>query len=357
MITPLNMLLAIPELPYAATTTPGLLAAGAQTLLAHWFGMLIPINKAGDISRVRFVMPNSNAGNVYDVRVESVDADGKPSGSLWTTGTEKTGLTGIGNGTVMDVALDAAATVAVGDYIAVVIKSTTFVGNWTVAGFEDVGAGYVTPGIVRTTNSGSTWAINGYSPVVGLEYSDGSFPRILNVFPISACPATTLTAASTPRIAGNRITPTVGLRVTGIWWWADIDGADARLRLYGPDGTTVLWTADFDKDIPIATGIASVNTIPLASPITLEAGQSYYLMLEALGTSTILYDLQSFNAQALLALNAGAVAQRATAASNAPTGHSDFTIDTDRMSLCGVIFDGIDIPAAAAGETAHTFLS
>lgn len=356
-ITPLNMLLSAPELPYAASGAPTLSGTYNMTSLAHSTAALVPIIQPGDITKIWLPLAGSNVGNVYSLTVETVDANGNPSGTLWAANTQKTGLTGYGNSSVMEITLDAAATVAVNDVIAVVLKLTTYVtlGSW--GSYFDGSAGDVLPFMTVSTNSGSSWLARSSSPALGLEYSDGSFPRMLNLFPINAVDSDVVTSSSNPRMSGNKITFPVGVRAVGMWFWADND-ADARLRLYDSDGTTVLWTADFDKDLPYSVASAKLFTVYFPTPVELSAGQTYYLMVESLGANVSLYYLQAYNAVALSALNSGAVVSRVTCADNAPTSPASFTASTDTQSCCGLIFDGIDIPASGGGgETSHVFLS
>jgi hypothetical protein len=355
-ITPLNMLLSVPELPYAGSAAPGIAATVSMSSTAIWTGAIVPITKAGSITKIWVYLVNSNVGNVYDLRIESVNASGNPSGTLWAANTQKTGLTGYAAGALLQITLDASATVAINDVIAVVLKPTTYVGASSWGGYSDGGPGDTLPVMTSTTNSGSTWGARSLAPALGLEYSDGSFPRTLNLWPIYAVNSATLNTTSNPRMAGNKITPQVGIRATGMWFWADND-ADVRLRLYGADGTTVLWTADFDRDLPYSLAAAMIFTVYFPTAIELSAGQTYYLMVEGLGASVLLYDLQAYNANALSALNSGAVASRVTCASSSPTSPASFTSDTDKQALCGLIFDGIDIPASGGGETSHVFIS
>ena len=355
-ITPLNTLLAIPEIAFGVSANPTFASPINMSSTAIWTGAIIPIPKTGSIRKIWINLFSSNVGNIYSVRLESVDASGRPSGTLWGTGTEATGLTGYAAGGIIEATLGSNASVTAGDLIAVMVRPTTYVGTSALAGYMDGGpSGSSIPGIISTSDSGGTYAFRSYAPTMALEYSDGSFANIAGLFPVRAANTTTLTATSNPRMAGNKITPAVGLRAVGMWFWSDND-ANVRLRLYGPDGTTVLWTADYDGDIPITSSAAFSFTLYFPTPIELAAGQTYYLMAEALATSVGLYDFQTFNAATLSALNAGAIASRVTCANNSPTGPGSFTADTDKQATCGLIFDGIDIPAASGGETSHTFV-
>lgn len=354
-ITPLNMLLSVPELPYAGSGSPGIAATVNMTSTAVWTAAIVPVTQAGSITKIWLYLLGSSASNVYDLRVETVDASGNPSGTLWAANTQKVGLTGYGAGTLLQVTLDAAVSVAKNDVIAVVLKPTTYVGTSSWGGYSDGSPGDTLPVMTSTSNSGSTWSARSVSPALGLEYSDGSFPRTLNLWPVHSVNSAALNTTSNPRIAGNKITLPVGMRAVGMWFWADND-ADVRLRLYDSDGTTVLWTADFDKDLPYSLSAALIFTVYFPSAIELTAGQTYYLMVEGLGASVLLYDLQTYNADALAALNSGEVASRVTCANNSPTSPASFTADTDKQALCGLIFDGIDIPASSGGEASLTFV-
>ena len=353
-ITSLGMTQAAPFIPYASSSAPTIAGIVTMSSTLVWTGAIIPITKAGDISKIWLYLVNSNASNIYTVSIESVNANGSPSGTLWAANTQKTGLTGYGNASVVELTLDAAATVAVNDVIAVVVKITTFVGNANVGGYSDGSAGDLLPVVTSTTNSGSTWVARTQSPMLGLEYSDGLFPNTVGLFPFYAVNITALTASSNPRIAGNAMTFPVGVRATGLWFWADND-ADVRLRLYDSDGTTVLWTYDFDKDLPYAISTAMVFTVYFSTPIELAANQKYFLMIEGLGTSVSFYDVTCYSANALLALNGGAIAVKATAASSSPSSPSDFTISTTNQATCGLLFNGVDIPAGSGSETSYVF--
>lgn len=352
------MLLAIPEVPFGASALPTFGSKYNMTSTLQQTASIVDISKAGTITKIVLALSASNVGNVYTVQLQTVDTGGEPSGTLWGTGTEKTGITGLASGSVMTVVLDSPATVAVGDTIAIVLSITTHVGTASWNGYNDFSSSHY-PSTLNSADGGANWSIRTAPPTLGLEYSDGSYPLMHGVVPLESYVSLVLTTSSNPRIAGNRFRFKVGVRVVGLWWTGDND-ADLRATLFGSDGSTVLATKDFGADLP--AGLVSARTFAtyFNAPVELDANTDYFLMFEGLASSLTIYSLKAFSTAAMKAWNGGDVAVHATAESNAPAGVGDYTIVDSQQVTCGLLFDAIEIPegggSPTTGERALTFV-
>jgi len=229
--------------------------------------------------------------NTLDVRIETVGADGLPTGTLWDTNTNctHTFTSEDDNSFPTSPGLTADATISQGEWFAVVINLTqieatraaTIVRNHddvnlvkthqTVA-VQDIGAGWVVTGSNRAhmfalkessgdwafTPDSWWWLTNGYSTVA----SDGAIKRAGLYFQIPfKC-----------QVNGFKVN-----------WDGDGDGV---WRLYDSDGTTVLSSHTWDAS-KRHNSIQTVHTrIYFDDNVTLEANTNYRLTFDSSETTS-----------------------------------------------------------------------
>ena len=355
-ITSLGTKILTPDYPSPSSGTPTFTLSSNLAVAGYKAANIMEVSKAGDISKIRIRTGTlANASNIYTVSVQTVDlTTGNPSGTLWSANTQKTGVTGFAANSSYTITLDAVATVAAGDLIAIVIEITTFAGNNTMTlGTSDNGVGdtYI-PAVLNFT---TVWARGTATCGFGVEYSDGSFADGPFMYPLAAINTISLTTSSTPRMIGNKVNIPITSRCVGVWAYADAD-ADFKVTLFGSDGSTVLGTITTDKDIPAAIGTPGTYLLYFSSAITLNANTNYYLMIEGLGATVNVYDYEGFSENARKALPGGTLFSKVTTTTNAPTSTSDYTDEVTKQAQIGLILDGFDAGgAAAATETVYAF--
>jgi hypothetical protein len=355
-ITSLGTKILTPDYPSPSSGAPTFALSSNLAVAGYKAANIMEVSKAGDISKIRIRTGTlANASNIYTVSVQTVDlTTGNPSGTLWSANTQKTGVTGFAANSSYTITLDAVATVAAGDLIAIVIEITTFAGNNTMTlGTSDNGVGdtYI-PAVLNFT---TIWARGSATCGFGVEYSDGSFADGPFMYPLAAINTISLTTSSTPRMIGNKVNIPITSRCVGVWAYADAD-ADFKVTLFDSNGSTVLGTITTDKDIPAAIGTPGTYLLYFSSAITLNANTNYYLMIEGLGATVNVYDYEGFSENARKALPGGTLFSKVTTTTNAPTSTSDYTDEVTKQAQIGLILDGFDAGgAAAATETVYAF--
>jgi hypothetical protein len=358
-ITSLGTKILTPEYPSPSSGAPTFQNSLNLAAAGYKVANIIQVSKAGDISKIHVrTGTTGNTSNVYTVSIQTVNlTTGVPSGTLWSTNTQKTGVTGFAANSSYEITLDAVATVAAGDLIAIVIEITTFAGNNTMTlGTSDNGIGDTLIPAVLNFNSGtSVWTRSACTCGFGVEYSDGSFADGPFMYPLAAINTIALTASSTPRMIGNKVNIPITSRCVGVWAYADAD-ADFKITLFDSNGSTALASITTDKDIPVAFTAAGTYLLYFSSAITLNANTNYYLMIEGLGSTVSVYDYEGFFENARKALPGGTLFSKVTTATNAPTSTSDYTDEVTKQAQIGLILDGFDAGGvAAATETAYAF--
>jgi hypothetical protein len=338
-INPLQFKIAVPDLPVAASAAPSMSGIVTMSSTTHRTAFLMVSEQAFTVAKVYFVLTTSNTGNVYEVSLEGLDVNGDPSGTLFAAGAKASGLTGFANGAIVEATLDTPVNLLAGSFFAVVVKPTTFVGNSAVQGYADAQSGSFFPTCSSSSTSGSSWNSRTQGTCVGLENGSGEFLCLLGNSPIHEIETIVLSDVSSPQMVGNAITLPVDARAIGVWFWTDND-ADIKISLLDEDGSTVLRSITFDKDIPYGTSTAFVFALYFDA-LTLSKNQTYYLLLEGLSSSVTCYSLIAFSVAALHSFNGGMVMNKVVSTAYPVTGTADLSMETDRIVACGLLLDGI----------------
>lgn len=232
--------------------------------------------KAGQITKVLFRVGSFTSSGNADVRLETVStANGDPSGTLVAANANATqAIAGTG---WLTTTLTSGPTVAQGDDLAVVIANAS--GNYGIATTDPTAFGRQVPYGDHFTAS---WLKLPNIPLIGLEYSDGSYAWATGSHPAVY---NTLGYASntSPSEIGIAFTIAVPIRVCGWWMYADVD-QPADLVLYDTDGTTALATRSLDPDMRSSTAQGSWSG-RFSSAVTLLAG-TYRLAVKPTTTTS-----------------------------------------------------------------------
>jgi hypothetical protein len=302
-------LLEIPDLPSAGNGAPSFnsyLIDAANEKLA--FILYAP--KSGSIRKVGFRTATVTTGIAIDVRIETVDATtGDPTGTLWGTNTNVSHTIADADDNVFLVtaALTADAVVTKGDLIAVVLAGPgagSFAINFAELTDDSVSSGPVFP---YTDHFTGTWAkaTTGGGQIFALEYSDGTYAPIPNVWPIGQVQTDTFNSGSATDERALKFKFPFPVRVTGFWAWLDLDG-DCDVVLYDSDGTTALLTKSLDKDIRVGT-VGRTMTGFFSGTVNIAANTFYRLAIKPTsGTSLSSYRLQTNTAALMDAMSGGA---------------------------------------------------
>lgn len=332
----------IPQIPYGPTASAPSFTANALNASGIKFAMILQAPKTGSIRKIHFRTGTVTTATDTDVRVETVDgATGDPSGTLFGTTTNATVLAAsiTANAWVTSPALTADAAVTQGDLLAIVLAPTgtpNYQVNGMTVGTSGVRLPYLDLGTTYTK-------VTSNLPVVGLEYSDGSFAAIAQVWPINAINTHTYNNGSTPDEYALKFQLPVGARLAGVWLWADTDG-DFDLVLYD-NSSTALLTKSFDKDNRQGTGIG-FHFLRFGGSQAISANTTYQLAIKpTTATSLTIYSFDVNSAALLDQLSGGQNFNHSTR-----TDAGAWTDTATRRLFIGLMLDGIDVGSSAAAS-------
>lgn len=282
-------------------------------------------------------------GDTVDVRIETVDTDGLPSGTLWAANTNVAlAVAGSDDNVWLKAGpLTADAALSVGSVFAVVVVNGGGGGNIQIASYQDQLA-QVPFGVHFTTS----WTKRDFLPLFFIEYSDGTYAPIFGLLDIGApINAQTFNSGSTTNRRGNRMTLPFPCQASGCWVWMGIGTATTfSVVLYDTDGSSVLaTTGSVDSDI-VEANTAGIAYIPFTAPVTLTSGGPYRLaFVPGSATNQTLYDFDVPEAAVMGSFPLGTDCYRSVFTSSA-------WVDTAASRSClGLILTGFDDGAGGGG--------
>lgn len=313
------------------------------------------VPKTGTIASVSFynAAVNGVSGSVtMEVRVETINSSGFPSGTL--LGTNSNGTVSVafnGDNAWQTVALTNSVSVSAGQQIAIVVKVSAFVGaasSIQITRFQDSTLPNVY-GVEDLTGAGYAVASNKYCYQAFPVYSGGVYYPCPGFYPgYTNGTVRTFNSGSSPNKRGMKFQVPTPMRLSGFWIWLDLD-ADCVVKLYAADGTTVLAQKTINSQIDTVTTPEVYSYFFDASEVApgyydLAASTNYYLSVEpSSGSDITIYDL-TYPSNAYLGLFDGGINWY----SSTNTGGTWTDADTIRPWI-GLIFNGFDDGASAGG--------
>lgn len=237
------------------------------------YGMTFYAPKTGTIDRIGFRTNTVTTGATVDVRLETVNDVGQPSGSLVSAGANASQVIADANDNVFfEVTLGTPASVTRNQRLAIVIV-------WAASGnmqLASMGGGNNTWTLNGTALFTASWALSGNSIGVGsIRYDDTTYPSVSGIFPCSSITLTNTNTGTTPDERATKFVAPIDCRMIGaqtiVGSWAD--GEDFDVILYDSGGSTLASTS-------VTGGLASVPRHGLfSSAVDLAAGSTYRLSI------------------------------------------------------------------------------
>lgn len=324
-----------------SATTIVLDAAGEKRAL------VFSLPKAGTITKIGFHVSAVTTSETLRVGLETVGADGLPTGTQFGGSAVGTQVSPAG-GTSYAVALATGATVAagdVGDLVAAVIQFDSATGNLRLGSVSSANGGSRLP--YGVNHDGASWAKSdgaGFS-ILWAEYSDGSVEDIGTMVGISG--AHSFNSGSSPDEYGARFTLPIAARVWGIWFVGSLPaGADYELVLY--EGTTAHRTRAHDGDQSGGTGIFAnyVHIARFETPLDLAANTEYIAALRPTTATSLTLRYMDVLAAAVWDGLGGSACHQAHR-----TDQGAWSALTTRRPSIGPILDGFDDAGGGGGDT------
>jgi hypothetical protein len=337
-----------------------------------------------NIKTIRFRVGAVTTGNTAKMSIQTVGADGKPSGTLWSangTGASPSGTVAVaGSNTWQTVTLTNQAELVAGDLFAIVFEHDSgstpsyLMQNATMnAGchlatarfpliWTDI-AGTATWTSSSTANTPWLWVCesstaNDVIVIPGLSPLDGN--AAASAITDTAERALKFVAPFTGRVIGARIVTTNPAAALA-WSFSLWDSTDDP-----GSGPTPLAQITMDSDLYTNTSGDGNITVFFTSPYTVTAGTTYYLGVLGTGANGNLYELPCggvTNAIRCLGAGVGNTAHLSTRTWGSsqpapPTGDPGAWSDTTTTMPCiSLIFDQIDDGASGGGRSAIQALS
>jgi hypothetical protein len=263
--------------PNAAFGSTLLAIASSATLDAagEYVAYIFRAKEAMTISHFGF-RPSTVAGSgTVDMRIETVGADGNPSGTLWAVNTNIAGEA-LSSNTWYLGALTASASIAVGDMVAAVITynsgTSVQVGHFTGA----VAAGFQGRQSYRVISTGGSAAKSLGLGNAALGSSATTFYRIPTIWAGTAETDTNFASGSSPNRYGIRFQVPFACRLIGFSFNTQLNG-NFNAVLYSDAGSS-LASVSVDGD---TYNDGEMGAVTFASPQTLTAATWYRATIEA----------------------------------------------------------------------------
>ena len=239
------------------------------------------------IDRICFYCTASSSG-IVDVRLETMNGSGVPTGTLVAANTSLTGISVSAN-TLYDNVLTASYTVPTSATTYIAAKVAWNSGSATIRTRSAGGAPCVFPRAYEYTSSG---AHRSTVPCITVRYTDGTYQPLLACFNTNPTNVT-FKGDSSPNEYGNKFTPTENLNVVGMSAVAKPQGGASTGVLRITDDTGAVLTNDNENYFSYAESdigaTGGIFTRWFSSPIQLIAGRAYYVSILAVGTTNSWY--------------------------------------------------------------------
>lgn len=288
-------------------------------------GFVLRAPATGTIAKIGFGVRTVTAAQDLDVRLETVDANGDPSGTLLAAGSNGT-QTPTAN-TWFWTALTSGAAVTRGDDIAISITWAGTAGNLEIAAYWSNIAQMGGPPYADQYTT--AWAKQSRMPVIALEYNNGSRP-FLRSLPSVTNNLLAFNSGSTPDEIGIRFQVPYKASILGCNIEMNRSSANScTVRLYDAS-SNLLASRQIDTD---AVGAANSGSVPawFSSDVDLSINTTYRLTVVPDSTTNIgIREIEVDSAGTLEALPLGANAYR--------TERTDGGVWTDTNTKFPMIF-------------------
>lgn len=294
------------------------------------------------VSHVGFRAGTSTGSPTIEVRIETVDASGLPSGTLWATNTNGTTGTVSSNTNVLQ-ALTASASITKGQVFCVKIAyaSGTSQVIQVINNINTIPSASL-PYIVTNTGTPTKSAFGNNSSLVALGSSSTTFYHVPGAYPLSAAGAGTFNNTNSAK-RGLRFTPPMNCRVIGIRWFSASAVGDYNAVIYSDAGSELSSSSTaFDGDY---SGGIVATSVYFDNPVTLTAGTTYRAAIEPssatnVNVSTITLPTVNYRTSS----PAGTTAHYTTFATATWTDTA-----TDTLPLLDILIDQVDDGAGSGG--------
>jgi len=315
-------------------------------------GVVFKIPKTGIIDRVGFRCSTISTGAILDLRLETVDVNGNPSGTLVQSSSNiLKSVADTDDNTYFTVHLGSGTLVNQGDLVSFIVRmSATSAGSLSITtqSFVPVGGTFPYP----NSFLGGAWTKGGGAGALtfSMEYDDGSSSFIDYCAPIFGLSSLTVTTASTPDEVGLAFAFPFPSVLRGMWVHFS-PTSDTNVNLYDADGSTVLNTFLIgSNNRPFSTNQGTQIHI-LSSAYDLVAANTYRIALVP-NQRTIVVPCAITSSN----LTSQGLEGYPNVIGTSRTNSGAWTDDPRQRALMGLVFSGFDNATGGSGGGTTTIL-
>jgi hypothetical protein len=320
-----------------------------MTSAGHYLAYVICAREDMTISHVGFRTGAAAGSPTVEVRIETVDASGMPSGTLWATNTNVTSGTISASANPLQ-ALTAAASITKGQVFCVKVAFASGT-SLIIQNLSSLAALFTNSLPYSVANSGTpTKAIIG-AGILALGSNSTTFYNVPGFLPVTTYSGNAFNNTNAAK-RGLRFTPPMNCRAIGIRWHNSNASGDFNAVLYDDGGTELSSSSTaFDGDHNSGSANATI-TVYFDNTVTLTAGTAYRIAIEPSSATNVnvgTYTLPS--SDYFSGTPARSNAQYTTFASGS------WTDSTTQLPLMDVILDQIDNGSGSGGGGGQRVIS
>lgn len=337
--------IAWPGLIGLATNQPAFGGVTTVSSAGHYHAYIFCAKEDMTISHVSFRAGTATGSPTIEVRIETVDASGLPSGTLWATDTNGTTGTISTNTNVLQ-ALTASASITKGQLFCVMLKyasGTSQVISQLSTFMLPIGHGGLTYQVANT-GSPTKSALTTSLACIGLGSSSTTFYQVPGAIPVSGVGGGTFNNTNSAK-RGLRFTIPMNCRAIGMRWYNANASGNYNAVLFSDAGSELSSSSTaFDGDYNAASNNGPL-TVYFDNTVTLTAGTTYRIAIEPssatnVNVSTITLPSADYRG----ATPAGTTAHYTTFATATWTDTA-----TDQVPMMDLLIDQIDDGAGTGG--------
>lgn len=333
------------------TATPTLNTLVTVSSAGHYGSYVFCARENMTISHVGFRAGTATGSPTVEARIETLDASGLPSGTLWDTNTNGTSGTITSNSNPV-IALTASASITKGQTFCVKIAYASGTSQ-VIQGLGSYIPFFGTSNTPYTvTNTGSPTKAGGTNGMlVVLGSSSTTFYQMPGTIPFAS-----LTDGSFNNTNGQKrgllFTPPMSCRVIGIRYFVGNAAGDYNAGIYTGDasGTELSSSATaFDGDISAANTVG-VHQVYFDNPVTLSANTAYRAAIEPTSATNCNVNTVTMPSSDYLTASPGGSSQRYTSLSS-----GTWTDSSTKYPLLDVLIDQVDDGTGSGGGGQRVF--
>lgn len=244
-------------------------------------------NQDMTLSNVAFRVGAVAGSPTATVTIETLDASGLPSGTLWATNTSGTTGTLTAN-TFANQALTAAATITKGQVFCVKIafaSGTSFILQHI--SLQDPFETNLPYAVVNTGTPTKSSLSGGLVPLVALGSSSTVFYRVPGIMPIDSTGGGTFNNSTAGAMRGMVFTIPMNCRAIGVRWHSSNSVGDYNILLMDNSGTELSSSSTAFSGVDSAASTNSTSSAFFDNTVTLTAGTTYRIAVQPTTTTNV----------------------------------------------------------------------